>query len=150
MEVMQKQRSATPALEPAICNCLALRQAARHVTQFYDRYMAGEGLRSTQYSIIARLDRMGPLTINRLATLIVLDRTAMGRALRPLERDKLVKIDTGRDERTRVVALTAAGKAKAKSATARWREAQKQFEAVYGVANAARMRTDLAHMISAT
>ena len=112
--------------------------------------MAGEGLRSTQYSIIARLDRLGPLTINRLAALIVLDRTAMGRALRPLERDKLVKIDTGRDERTRVVALTAAGKAKAKSAIARWREAQKQFEAAYGAANAAKMRVDLAHMISAT
>ena len=147
---MQKQGTAAPVLEPAICNCLALRQAARHVTQFYDRYMADEGLRSTQYSIIARLDRLGPLTINRLATLIVLDRTAMGRALRPLERDKLVKIDTGRDERTRVVTLTAAGKAKAKSAIARWREAQKAFEAAYGAADAAKMRGDLAHMISAT
>ena len=42
------------------------------------------------------------------------------------------------------------GKKKAKSAIARWREAQKAFEAAYGTADAARMRTDLAHMISAT
>jgi DNA-binding MarR family transcriptional regulator len=150
MEVMQKRQPPAPALEPAICNCLAVRQAARHVTQFYDRHMAAEGLRSTQYSIIARLDRLGPLTINRLAGLMVMDRTATGRALRPLERDKLVTIDTGRDERTRVVTLTAAGKAKAKSATATWREAQRHFEAAYGAADAARMRADLARMISAT
>lgn len=138
------------ALEPAICNCLAVRQAARHVTQFYDRHMAGEGLRATQYSIIARLARVGPLTINRLAALIVLDRTAMGRALRPLERDGLVSIDPGHDERTRIVTLTAAGRARAKSAAARWRAAQQDFEAAYGAAAAARLRSDLARMIAAT
>ena len=63
---------------------------------------------------------------------MVMDRTTIGRAVRPLERDKLVAIGAGEDERTRVVTLTAAGKAKAKSAIARWREAQKEFEAAYG------------------
>jgi DNA-binding MarR family transcriptional regulator len=150
MDDMQKKQPPAPALEPAICNCLAVRQAARHITQFYDRHMAAEGLRSTQYSILARLDRVGPLTINQLAALIVLDRTATGRALRPLERDKLVVIAPGGDERTRVATLTPAGKAKAKSAIARWRVAQKAFEAAYGTADAAKMRADLAHMISAT
>jgi len=27
-----------------VCNCLALRQAARHVTQFYDQCLAPTGL----------------------------------------------------------------------------------------------------------
>ena len=36
-----------------ICNCLALRQATRHVTQFYDRFLASSGLRTTQFSILA-------------------------------------------------------------------------------------------------
>src|SRR5689334_22764000 len=103
---MQKRQPSVPAMEPAICNCLAVRQAARHVTQFYDRHMAGEGLRTTQYSIVARLARLGPQTINQLAAAIVMDRTAMGRALRPLERDGLIAIAAGRDERTRVVTLT--------------------------------------------
>ena len=147
---MQKKQPPAPALEPAICNCLAVRQAARHITQFYERHMAPEGLRSTQYSIIARLARSGPLAINELASLIVLERTAMGRALRPLERDKLVTISPGEDERTRMVTLTTAGRAKAKSAAARWREAQKEFEAAYGRTDAARMRADLARMITAT
>src|SRR4030088_2944710 len=45
--------------EPAICNCLALRQAARHTTQLYDRHLAPEGLRTTQYSILSKLARLG-------------------------------------------------------------------------------------------
>jgi DNA-binding MarR family transcriptional regulator len=148
MDDMQKKQPPAPA--PAICNCLAVRQAARHITQFYEQHMAPEGLRSTQYSIVARLARSGPLTIKELASLIVLERTAMGRALRPLERDKLITISPGEDERTRMVTLTATGRAKAKSAAARWREAQKEFEAAYGRADAARMRADLARMIAAT
>ncbi len=31
------------------CNCLAVRQAARYVTQLYDRYLAQAGLRTSQY-----------------------------------------------------------------------------------------------------
>src|SRR5713101_2890390 len=37
------------------CNCLALRQAARHVTQFYDQVLAPAGLRTTPFSIIGKL-----------------------------------------------------------------------------------------------
>ena len=47
----------TPTQE---CNCLALRQAARHVTQFYDQCLAPAGLRTTQLSILAKLKRLGP------------------------------------------------------------------------------------------
>src|SRR5260370_129372 len=59
--------TATPSPE---CNCLALRQAARHVTQFYDQCLAPSGLRTTQLSILAKLKRLGPLTINALARFI--------------------------------------------------------------------------------
>ena len=54
------------------CNCLALRQAARHVTQFYDQHLAPTGLRTTQFSILAKLKRLGPLTINALARELVM------------------------------------------------------------------------------
>ena len=59
------------------CNCLALRQAARHVTQFYDQYLAPTGLRSTQFSILAKLHGLGPMTINALARELVMDRTTL-------------------------------------------------------------------------
>ena len=53
--------------KPEICNCLALRQATRHVSQFYDQFLAPTGLRGTQFSILARLGYQGPMTINALA-----------------------------------------------------------------------------------
>jgi hypothetical protein len=54
-------------VETKECNCFAVRSAARHVTQFYDQFLAPVGLRTTQFSILVRLKRMGPLTINALA-----------------------------------------------------------------------------------
>jgi len=44
-------------VEPEICNCAALRQAARHVTRFYDEALAPTGLGVNQFSILARLSR---------------------------------------------------------------------------------------------
>ena len=57
-------RDSQPKLED--CNCLAVRQAARHVTQFYDQFLAPTGLRTTQFSILAKLKRIGPMTITML------------------------------------------------------------------------------------
>src|SRR6202521_377829 len=94
----------------AACNCLALRQAARHVTQFYDQFLAPSGLRSTQYSILARLQRKGAMTINALAAELVMDRTTLGRNILPLQRDGLVAIGPGQsDRRSKELRLTRAG-----------------------------------------
>ena len=79
-----------------VCNCLALRQAARHVTQFYDQYLVPSGSRTTQFSILAKLKRLGPMTINALARELVMDRTTLGRTMLPLERDGLITIKDGR------------------------------------------------------
>src|SRR5215831_5478505 len=68
---------ATEWTNPAACNCLALRQAARHVSQFYDQFLAPHGLRTTQYSILARLQRRGTMPINALAAELVMDRTTL-------------------------------------------------------------------------
>ena len=151
MEPMQTDKNSPggPTIEPAICNCLALRQAARHATQLYDRHLAAEGLRTTQYSILAKLARLGPQSINSLAAMMVMDRTTTTRAVRPLARDRLVAIAPGEDERTRVVRLTPAGEKRAKAAAARWREAQKEFEAGYGASEAEKLRKELARVVYA-
>src|ERR1700751_4248818 len=142
---MQKQ----PSLEPAECNCLALRQAARHVSQLYDSHLATVGLKGTQYSILSKLNRLGPLSINELAKAMVMDRTTLGRAVRPLERDKLLTIEAGEDGRVRRLKLTAAALTKMKAAGARWREAQKEFETTYGVTESAELRSALRRVVSA-
>jgi DNA-binding MarR family transcriptional regulator len=78
---------------PEECNCFAVRAAARHVTQSYDQFLAPTGLRTTQFSILAKLKRKGPLTINALAEDMVMDRTTLGRNILPLERDGLIRVE---------------------------------------------------------
>src|SRR5258708_33029531 len=92
------------------CNCFAARSAARHITQLYDQYLAPVGLRTTQFSILAKLKRKAPLTINALASSMVMDRTTLGRNVQPLERDGLIAVETSlSDRRAKVLRLTSAG-----------------------------------------
>ena len=85
--------SASSELRPEDCNCFVVRSAARHVTQLYDQFLAPVGLHVTQFSILAKLKRLGPMTINALAKEMVMDRTTLGRNVLPLERDGLIRIE---------------------------------------------------------
>jgi DNA-binding MarR family transcriptional regulator len=129
------------SLQPELCNCSALRQAARHVTQFYDSHLSSAGLRTTQFSILAKLKRLGPLTINALAERMVTDRTTLGRNIQPLEREGLIVTKPSeRDRRSKELHLTAAGEARLRTAAKAWRHAQEQFEAAFGKKRASDMR----------
>lgn len=126
---------------PAACNCLALRQATRHLTQFYDQFLVPAGIRATQYSILARLDRRGATPINALAAELVMDRTTLGRNIRPLQRDGLVAIGPGKaDRRRRELRLTESGKARFQIAQKAWRKAQANFEQAFGRRRARALR----------
>ena len=142
--------SADPKLKSELCNCLALRQAARHVTQFFDQFLAPAGLRATQFSILARLDRLGPMTISALAAELVMDRTTLGRNLQPLEREGLVAVVKGRtDRRSREIRLTDSGAERLRTAVEGWVKAQAGFEAVFGEQRSSQLRT-LLHAVSAS
>ncbi len=135
-------------LKPELCNCLALRQAARHVTQFYDQFLAPAGLRATQFSILARLQRLGPMTISALAADLVMDRTTLGRNLQPLERERLVVVVPGRiDRRSREIRLTDTGAERLRTAIEGWVKAQAGFEAVFGEQRSSELRA-LLHAVS--
>ena len=138
---------ATPPAQQ--CNCLALRQAARHVTQFYDQHLAPTGLRTTQFSILAKLKRLGPMTINALARELVMDRTTLGRTMLPLEREDLISIEDGTvDRRSKELALTKAGAQRLQRAARLWVEAQKEFEQRFGAGRAADLRALLGEVVS--
>lgn len=133
-----------------VCNCLALRQATRHVTQFYDRFLAPSGLRTTQFSILVRLRLAGPMSINALAKSLVMDRTTLGRNILPLEREGLIEIvPDPADGRSKVVRLTEVGAARLRAARAGWTQAQREFEALFGGARASRLRGML-HAVTVT
>ena len=137
-------------LGPEDCNCLAVRQAARHITQYYDQFLAASGLRTTQFSILAKLRRLGPMTINALAADMVMDRTTLGRNILPLERDSLIAIEKGRrDRRSKILRLTEAGAARFRAAAKEWAQAQKQFEVAFGAERTVDLRA-LLHAVAAT
>jgi DNA-binding MarR family transcriptional regulator len=132
------------------CNCLAVRQAARHITQFYDQFLAPSGLRTTQFSILAKLRRLGPMTINALADELVMDRTTLGRNILPLEREGLIAVVPGeRDRRSKELTLTDEGAARLRAATKGWVRAQTRFEVVFGSKRTKDLRA-LLHTVSAT
>ena len=140
----------TASLGPDDCNCLAVRQAARHITQFYDHFLAPSALRTTQFSILAKLRRLGPTTINALAAEMVMDRTTLGRNILPLERDGLVAVEQdSRDRRSKELRLTKAGEARLRAGIKGWLEAQRQFEKAFGTKRTTEMRA-LLHAVAAT
>ena len=126
---------------PEVCHCFAVRSAARHVTQFYDQLLEPTGLRITQYSILAMLKRLGPLTINALAKVLLTDRTTLGRNILPLERDGLIRIEQGAsDRRAKELHLTTAGEKRLQAARPAWLKAQATFESSFGPKRAETLR----------
>ena len=82
----------------ALCNNSALRKATRRVSQLYDAVLAPSGLRSTQMAILTHIDRAGTPAMGELAAALVLDRSALGHNLKPLERDGLVELVANVDQ----------------------------------------------------
>jgi DNA-binding MarR family transcriptional regulator len=127
-----------------LCNCFAARQAARHLTKLYERHLSGAELTSAQFSILVALDEAGEMTMNELAKALVMDRTTLLRAVKPLQRDELVISRHGADDVRRLVfSLSAAGIRRLRKALALWSKAQQELEAVIGSGEAARMRREL-------
>src|ERR1700730_12663332 len=130
---MGKRMSPDPAPKMPECMCLAVRQAARHVTQAYDQFLAPAGLRTTQFSILAKLKRKGRMSINALAADMVMDRTTLGRNILPLARDGLITIEpVPSDRRSKELHLTKLGEKRFAAACQGWITAQSRFESTFG------------------
>jgi DNA-binding MarR family transcriptional regulator len=142
--------NADPLSRAAECNLMAIRQAARHVTQFYDQLLAPTGVRATQFGILTRLRRAGSMTINELAAELVMDRTTLGRNILPLQRDGLIEVAPGTTDRRRhELRLTPAGVERHRAAVEAWEEAQQRFGTVFGDERAAALR-DLLREVTAS
>ncbi len=131
------------------CHCQALRQAARRASAFYDAALAPLGLRVSQFGILARLRQDGPRGIQALAAELAMDRTTLGRNIRPLERDGLLCAAADpADGRTRLLSITPRGVALVEAACPAWSAAQAGFEARYGAAPAAELHAALQRVVA--
>jgi DNA-binding MarR family transcriptional regulator len=127
------------------CNTTALRKATRRVSQLYDSVLAPTGLRSTQRSILVSIARFGSPTLGQLAASLVLDRSALGHNLRPLEREGFIVLDVDPDDRrSRLAKLTQKGASKLRETVGLWQAAQERFENKFGIAKAKALREALA------
>jgi DNA-binding MarR family transcriptional regulator len=117
-------------IAPTYCTCLALRRATRRVTQIYDAHMKPLGLPITQFAVLGQLAGApdaapSQMSITALARRLGLDRSTLGRNLRPLIKAGLVAMDGGEDRRAHTLALTDAGRALLEKAIPLWRDAQR-------------------------
>jgi DNA-binding MarR family transcriptional regulator len=129
---------------PQDCNCFAIRQAARYVSQLYERHLNVVGLTSAQFTIMAAIGRKPGVQMAELAESMVMDRTTLVRALKPLQRDGFV--DAAQESaasRAVGLRLTASGKDMLVKAAAQWRAAQAEFEQKFGEKRAKALRQSL-------
>ncbi len=77
------------------------------------------------------------MAIGALAAQLDLERTSLGRILRPLVERGWLVIEPGADRRQRIVSLTEKGSAVAAAAHAHWRGAQQEIRQVLGAAESA-------------
>ncbi|HEX3379579.1 MAG TPA: MarR family transcriptional regulator [Paraburkholderia sp.] len=125
-------------------DCFAIRQAARHVSQIYDRHLSNVGLTITQFSLLGRLKRTGPMTMKQIAEAMRMQRTTLVRTIQPLRRDGLVSSEAlGADARTLLISLTAEGEQRLTAGRTHWYAAQAEFEQRFGEERAAALRTEL-------
>jgi DNA-binding MarR family transcriptional regulator len=110
--------------KPQGCTHLKLKQASRLVARHYEGYAAATGLRSTQYSLLSGVVKLGPLRLGDLAGAMRLDASTLSRNLQPLLDRGLVELHTGADARSRMVQATPAGRVLRDEAQKAWKQAQ--------------------------
>ena len=120
-----------PVLVSLGCTCGRLRMLARRLTRIYDAHLACEGIKVTQYSLLVNISR-GEKTLSELAAAMDMERTTLTRNLEPLETQGWVKTRSGRDPRSRVVAISDSGRRKIETVLPLWRKAQREVAATLG------------------
>lgn len=131
-----------------ICSCSPLRRLTRRMTVIYDHHLQANELTITQYSLISRIGRGGPIANLDLAVDMGMDRSTLSRALKPLTAAGWVETvdlpeESHLDKRSFALQLTKAGRMKLDQARPNWRRAQDEIDRQLGPA----LARDLAAMI---
>lgn len=104
----------------------------RRVAQHYDLEMAKAGLKTTQYSLLSYVFKLGPLRPGALAQSMKVSASTLTRNLKPLVDAGWLELAAGSDARSRSVAITPAGRAKREEARHRWKVAQDSLNQLLG------------------
>ena len=120
------------AVKPQGCTNFKLRQLLRRVAQHYDAEVGKTGLKTTQYSLLSHVVKLGPIRPGDLARQMKVDASTLTRNLRPLVDAGWLELGPGADGRSRLVSVTEAGREKRQEAQRRWRVAQEGLNQTLG------------------
>ncbi len=109
------------------CTNATLRKANRLIGQAFDNQLQPSGLKATQFTLLATLDKMGATPISKLAEVMVMDRTTLSRNLKPLVNKGLISILGEQDQRIRQVQLTKEGQGAFEQAKPHWQAIQNKM-----------------------
>ena len=133
MKTLVKSAAIADTLKPQGCTNLKLRQLTRLVTQHYDVELAKMGLKTTQYSLLSHVVKLGPLRAVDLAGVMRMSTSTLSRNLQPLIASGWIEVNAGDDARSRLIRATGAGQAKRSEAQRKWRVAQEGINAALGI-----------------
>jgi DNA-binding MarR family transcriptional regulator len=118
------KRSVKDFKRASTCLNFRIRRTARLVSRYYDDVVRPTGLNIAEFNLLVALAISGEIAVTRFAEFMAMERSALARNLRALERKGLLRIETGQDRRTRFPALTARGRHKLQEALPVWEKAQ--------------------------
>ena len=129
------------ATQPQGCTNFKLRQLVRRVSQHYDAEVGKAGLKTTQYSLLSHVLRLGPIRPGDLAAAMTMDASTLTRNLKPLVAAGWLELAPGEDGRSRSVRITPAGRDKRAEAQRHWKAAQLQLNQLLGIDAVAALHT---------
>ena len=100
----------TTAAKPRGCTSFKVRQLSRRLSQHYDAEVSQSGLKTTQYSLLSHLARLGPSRPVDLAGELKMTASTLSRNLQPLIAAGFIAQGAGADARSLLVQLTEAGR----------------------------------------
>ena len=117
---------------PRGCTNFKTRQLGRLLSRHYDAELAKVGLKTTQYSLLSHVLKLGDIAPGELARQMGLDASTLTRNLQPMLAAGWVVQEPGLDARSRCIRLTQAGRDIHAEAQRHWKVAQLQVNATLG------------------
>lgn len=105
----------------------------RRPGQYYDAGMGQVGLKTTRDSLLACVDKFGPLRPGERAAQLKMDASTLTRNLKPLVKAGWLAMLPGADARSRLVTITEAARARRAEVNRHWLRAQDALNQKLGI-----------------
>jgi DNA-binding MarR family transcriptional regulator len=128
---------------PILCPAFNIRAASRIITQLFDEILKPSGLQVSQFTVLVGVHIFDSPSISKLAKGLVMDRTTLTRNLKLLEKEQLIKMESGEDKRTHFVILTSKGKSAIDKTFPYWEKARSIVSKEFGAKQLEGMLKDL-------